>query len=53
MKCPINIAGMVNILHKIFKYTIVTCNLNSYQTFLLHTLNVYKIPAKEHQVVHS
>ena len=32
-KCSINIPGMLNILHKIFKYTIATCNVNSYQTF--------------------
>ena len=33
MKCPINIAGMLNILHKIFKYTIATFNENSNKAF--------------------
>ena len=33
IKCPINITGTLNILHKMFKYTIAICNLNSYQTF--------------------
>ena len=33
MKCPINIAGMLNILHKIFKYTIATLNENSNKAF--------------------
>ena len=33
MKCPINIAGMLNILHKIFKYTNATFNENSNKAF--------------------
>ena len=33
INCPINIVGMLNILHKIFKYTIATWNVNSSQTF--------------------
>ena len=33
IKLFINIAGMLNILHKIFKQTIATCDVNLYQTF--------------------
>ena len=33
IQCPINIAGMLNILHEIFKYPMVICNVSSYHFF--------------------